>query len=52
MRLATKEEFFATIGPLNVGPTFVNDRYPYTSEWRFLDRPQAPPVGRTVGRVE
>ena len=52
MRPVPKAEFFAAVNPLNVHPTIVTDRYPYTCEWRFLDRPHAPPFGCTVGRIE
>lgn len=52
MRQVSRAEFFAAVNPQNVHPTIVTDRYPYTSEWRFLDRPHAPPFGRTVGRIE
>lgn len=52
MRQVSKADFFAAIGPMNVHPTIVTDRYPYTSEWRLLDRPHAAPIGRTIGRIE
>jgi len=51
MKPITKEEFFRVVGPLDVNPTIITDRYPSTSEWRF-PRQNRPPIGRSVGRIE
>lgn len=54
MKEVSKAEFFAPIyaNNLDVHPTIVSDRYPYTSEWRFPRRPGRPLYGKTVDRVE
>jgi hypothetical protein len=51
MREVSKDEFFATVGPLDVHPTIVT-RFPYTSEWRFHRQLGAPLFGKTVGRMD
>lgn len=54
MRQVSKEEFYGPIWKdrLNVHPSIVNDRYPYTSEWRYLNDPMRRIYGRVVGRME
>lgn len=51
MRLVTKDEFYGPIYArnLNVHPSIVNDRPPYTSVFRYLNNPHAPPFGKVVG---
>lgn len=44
MKEVTKEEFFHTVGQLNVHPAPVG-KWPYTSEWKS-------PSGRIVGKSE
>lgn len=38
LKEVSKEEFFATIGPRNVHPEIVGNKYPYTSVYRSPDR--------------
>ena len=44
MREVTQKEFYDVIGPLNVHPHIINDKWPYTSD--FLT-----PSGQFRGRV-
>jgi hypothetical protein len=46
---ASKDEFFAAVGHLNVHPFIVSGR-PYVSEWRFLDSHAKPPCGWSIDR--
>lgn len=48
MRQVTKDQFYATIGPLNVVSTITNSKWPYTSDFT-LHREL---VGRVVGKLE
>lgn len=51
MRAVSKDQFYKAIGNLNVHPTIVTDKYPYTSEWRMLDGQRAL-IGKSVGRMD
>lgn len=35
LRSVSKKTFYVFIGPLNVHPRIVSDKYPYTTEWRL-----------------
>lgn len=52
LRKVTKDEFFKAINAdkLDVHPTIITDKYPYTSEWRFPRNPGRQVYGRTVGQ--
>ncbi len=50
LKPVSKDEFFKRIGGLDVHPSFVNDRYPYTSEWRI--RQSRTLVGQSVGHTD
>lgn len=54
MKQVSKGEFFAPIYArnLDVHPYIVNERHPYTEEWRFPRRPGRPLYGKTVDRIE
>jgi hypothetical protein len=43
----SKEQFFSTVGKLDVHPTIINSKYPYTSDWKLRD---GKVVGRSVGQ--
>lgn len=53
MKQVTKDEFFAAIRAreLDVHPTIVTSKYPYTSDWTF-HRQGGRLYGRSVGRME
>lgn len=54
MQQVTKARFYGAIfdGGLDVHPTITNDRYPYSSDWKFHRKPGTPLFGRTVDRIE
>lgn len=51
MRSVSKDEFYGPIYAkgLNVHPSIVNGKWPYTSVFRFLNNPHAVPYGKVVG---
>ena len=54
MRQVSKEEFYGPIyeGRLNLHPSIVNDKFPYTSVFKWLVAPWREPYGKIVDRVE
>jgi hypothetical protein len=54
LRKVTRDEFFRTLNSQtrDVHPTITNDRYPYTSDWRFHREASRGLFGRSVGRYE
>ena len=50
MTLVTKDEFYGEIyrRNLNVHPTIINGKWPYTSVFRYLNSPHASPFGKAV----
>ena len=54
MTKVSKNEFFKRIyeGKLDVHPSIVSARFPYTSDWKFQRQYGAPLFGRTVDRIE
>jgi len=53
-RQVSKDEFYKPIfgKGLDVHPTIVTDKWPYTSEWTFHHITGRPVYGRTVGRAD
>ncbi len=51
MKKVSRDEFYKTVGRLNVHPQIMTN-YPYTSDWRLQSEPMRQPVGRSVDRVE
>ena len=49
MKQVTKDEFFATIGQLNVHPTPTGDKYPYTSIFKHPNGVEAGRIVPTTG---
>lgn len=52
MREVSREEFYKRIGPLDVHPRIVNDRWPYVSMWEMHHQAGRPCVGKSVGRTD
>ena len=51
MRKVSKDEFYRSIGPLNVHPSIQHGNYPYTAIWKTQTGAQQV-VGKTIGRTE
>lgn len=54
MRRVTKEEFYGEIyrRNLNVHPSIVNGKWPYTSVFRFLNNPHNASFGKVVEQAD
>ena len=50
-RPVSKEQFYAAMGPLNVHPQIVDDKYPYTTEWRSQNNGRLI-VGKSIWKIE
>jgi len=48
MLQVTKDQFYATVGPLNATSAITNDKWPYTSDFTI----HRELVGRVIGRLE
>lgn len=44
MKIVTKDQFYASVGALNVHPHILQGKYPYTMEWKT-------PSGQIMGKI-
>jgi hypothetical protein len=49
MRPVSRNEFYERCGPLNVHPSIITDKWPYTSIWKLPNRDV---FGKSVGKPD